>query len=53
MPVILNPVLPSEIQSRVWDQARYSNFRDKINLYRGWIDDAHNEADRDESIGKW
>ncbi|KVU74716.1 hypothetical protein WK73_15135 [Burkholderia ubonensis] len=53
VPVICNPVLPSEIQSRVWDQTQYSNFRDKINLYRGWIDDAYNEADRDESIGKW
>lgn len=52
-PEIRNPVLCSEIQSRVWDQAQYSNFRDKINLYRGWIDDAYNEADRDESIGKW
>ncbi|MEN8506306.1 MULTISPECIES: SMODS domain-containing nucleotidyltransferase [Paraburkholderia] len=53
VPVIVNPVLSSEIQSRVWGQTQYSNFRDKINLYRGWIDDAYNEADRDESIGKW
>lgn len=53
VPVIRNSALPSEIQSRVWDQTQFSNFRDKINLYRGWIDDAYNEADRDESIGKW
>jgi hypothetical protein len=50
---IRNPVLWSEIQSDVWDQTKYSNFRDKINLYRGWIDDAYDEQDRDESIGKW
>ncbi|MFA6901618.1 MAG: hypothetical protein WC236_00905 [Gallionellaceae bacterium] len=53
VPEIRNPVLWSEIQSQVWDQTQYSNFRDKINLYRGWIDDAYNETDRDESIGKW
>nr|WP_205019825.1 nucleotidyltransferase [Paraburkholderia azotifigens] len=53
VPTVLNPVLSSEVQSRVWDQTRYSNFRDKINLYRGWIDDAYDETDRDESIGKW
>lgn len=53
VPVILNPVLSSEVQSSVWDQTQYSNFRDKVNLYRGWIDDAYTETDRDESIGKW
>lgn len=53
LPEIRNPVLWSDIQSRVWDQTKYSNFRDKINLYRGWIDDAYAEQDRDESIGKW
>ncbi|MCW5595257.1 MAG: hypothetical protein KIT42_05225 [Rhodocyclaceae bacterium] len=53
VPSVLNPVLFSETQSAGWDQTQYSNFRDKINLYRGWIDDAYNEPDRDESIGKW
>lgn len=53
VPVVRNPVLFSEDQSQAWTQTQYSNFRDKINLYRGWIDDAYDEADRDESIGKW
>jgi len=53
VPELRNPVLWSEIQSQVWNQTQYDNFRDKINLYRGWIDDAYNETDRDESIGKW
>lgn len=53
VPVIRNPVLPSDIQSRVWDQTQYGNFREKINLYRTWIDEAFAEEDRDESIGKW
>ena len=52
-PVIQNPVLSSDIQSRVWDQTQYSNFRKKINLYRTWIDEAYAEEDCDESIGKW
>jgi len=53
VPVIRNPVLSSDIQSRVWDQTQYGNFREKINLYRTWIDEAFAEEDRDESIGKW
>lgn len=53
LPVIRNPALSSDIQSRVWDQTQYGNFRDKINLYRTWIDEAFAEEDRDESIGKW
>lgn len=53
VPVIRNPVLSSDIQSRAWDQTKYGNFREKINLYRTWIDEAFTEADRDESIGKW
>lgn len=53
VPVIRNPVLSSDIQSRVWDQTQYGNFREKISLYRTWIDEAFTEEDRDESIGKW
>lgn len=52
-PTVRNPVLGSEIQSSVWSDTQYTNFRDKINLYRGWVDDAYLEEDRDESIGKW
>ncbi|WP_104611130.1 SMODS domain-containing nucleotidyltransferase [Ralstonia mannitolilytica] len=53
LPDVRNPVLPSEVQSSIWDETQYSNFRDKINLYRGWVDEAFDEPDRDESIGKW
>lgn len=52
-PVVTNPSLVTEDFSRLWDETQYGNFRDKINLYRDWIDDAFDEADRDESIGKW
>lgn len=53
MPTIHNPALPSENFNRHWDQAKYDNFRNKIHQYRGWIDDAYDEADRTESIRKW
>lgn len=53
VPVVPNPVLPQEDQASGWDKTQYSNFRDKVNLYRGWIDEAYDEPDRDESIGKW
>lgn len=52
-PTVTNPVLTSEVLSSSWDDTRYANFRDKVHTYRGWIDDAYGEADRDESIGKW
>lgn len=53
LPEIHNPVLWGEVQSRCWDQTKYSNFRSVINRYRGWIDEAYDEADKDESIAKW
>lgn len=53
VPTVPNPKLPQEDQASGWDQTQYGNFRDKVNLYRGWIDDAFAEEDRDESIGKW
>lgn len=53
VPTIPNPKLLQEDQASGWDQTQYGNFRDKVNLYRGWIDDAFAEEDRDESIGKW
>lgn len=52
-PTVRNPVLFEEIQSTAWDDTKYSNFRAKVNLYRSWIDDAYDEPDREESIGKW
>ncbi|MCT7328807.1 SMODS domain-containing nucleotidyltransferase [Ralstonia mojiangensis] len=53
VPTVPNPKLLQEDQAIGWGQSQYSNFRDKINLYRGWIDEAYAENDRDESIGKW
>lgn len=52
-PEVRNPVLASEVFSDRWTDTTYANFRDKIHLYRSWIDDAYLETDRAESIGKW
>lgn len=52
-PTVRNPVLTSEVFSGAWDDARYANFRDRIHTYRTWIDEAYEDADRDESILKW
>lgn len=52
-PTVTNPVLSSETLSSAWDDTKYANFRAMMNQYRGWIDDAYAEQDRDESIGKW
>jgi hypothetical protein len=52
-PRITNPVLASEVVSDLWSDEQYANFRNKVHQYREWIDDAYEETDRDESIGKW
>lgn len=53
MPSIPNPVLPDQDLSCHWTQEQYTNFRSKIHKYRGWIDDAYQEEDWDESLHKW
>jgi hypothetical protein len=52
-PAVTNPFLPSENFADGWTDEQYENFRNKINTYREWIDDAFAELDRNESIGKW
>ncbi|WP_313928327.1 hypothetical protein [Pseudoxanthomonas sp.] len=53
VPVVSNPVLSSEDQASGWTEVQYTNFRDYIHRYRGWIDDAYGEADAGESVTKW
>lgn len=52
-PMVRNPVLFTEVQSNAWDDVKYENFRNKINKYRKWIDEAYDEDDRGESISAW
>jgi hypothetical protein len=53
MPVVKNPVLPTEHFNRHWDRDRYDNFRTVIHRYKEWIDDAFDEVDHDASLRKW
>jgi hypothetical protein len=52
-PDVRNPVLSSEVQSNAWDDAKYQNFRNQINRYRIWMDDAYSEVNQEESMAKW
>lgn len=53
MPDVRNPAWQDESFTRHWDEEKYENFRNRINTYRTWIDEAFEEPDRDESIRKW
>ncbi|MBI1328396.1 MAG: nucleotidyltransferase [Alphaproteobacteria bacterium] len=52
-PTVSNPKLPSEDFAEGWTQSQYSNFRDFINKYRKWIDEAYECDDRTTSIKLW
>lgn len=52
-PEVPNPKLGSEDFAAVWTETQYSNFRNFIHKYRGWIDEAYDETDRTESIKAW
>lgn len=53
MPSIDDPSEPTENYNHRWDQQEYANFRTKIHLYRGWIDEAYFEEEAEESRTKW
>lgn len=52
-PVVKNPSLESEDFATLWTDTQYLNFRNFVNKYRGWIDDAVASPSREESIEKW
>lgn len=52
-PVVSNPFLWTEDFAADLTDVQYSNLRDVIHRYRGWIDEAYDEEDRSESIAKW
>lgn len=52
-PSVLNPFLANEDFASNLTEDQYTNLRDMVAKYRGWIDDAYDEADRNESIAKW
>jgi hypothetical protein len=52
-PAVTNPFLQTENFADAWTDAQYENFRERIQTYREWIDEAYDEQDRAESIAKW
>jgi hypothetical protein len=52
-PEVPNPALPTEDFADLWNDTQYANFRNFVNKYRGWIDDAMDAATRADSIEKW
>lgn len=53
VPIVPNPVLATENQASGWNLGQYSNFRNQINRYRQWIDDAYEDPDAASSMQKW
>lgn len=52
-PAVPNPSLASEDFADLWNDTQYANFRNFVNKYRKWIDDAVNATTRSDSIEKW
>jgi hypothetical protein len=52
-PVVSNPSLPTEDFADLWNDTQYANFRNFVNKYRNWIDEAIDAETRSESIEKW
>lgn len=53
MPSIVDPSCPTENFNHRWNQDQYANFRNLINTYSEWAEDAHVEVDPEESKRKW
>ena len=53
MPVIKNPVLPSENFNRHWDQRRYANFRNRVKSYAQTAKQAKAEPSAEKAIKLW
>lgn len=53
MPSIDDPSCPTENFNHRWNQDEYANFRNWIHTFSGWINDAFDEPDQDESYKKW
>lgn len=51
-PRVNNPFVDCDFASDLTD-VQYDNLKKMVSKYRGWIDDAYAETDRNESIAKW
>lgn len=52
-PVVQNPSLPSENLANLWNDTQYANFRNFVNKYRKWVDEAIDAQTKSDSIEKW
>lgn len=52
-PFVANPSQPTEDFGKLLSDTGYANFRSFVNKYRGWIDEAIEAEDFDESIAAW
>lgn len=52
-PEVPNPSMDSENFADLWTDDQYANFRNFVHKYRGWIDEAIDETDFNESIKAW
>lgn len=53
MPIIENPVNEEEDFNRHWTQEKYDNFRNQINKYNLWLNEAFDEEEQSDSVTKW
>ena len=53
MAAIKNPVLPTEDFNRHWDQQKYSNFRNRVQLYAAMAKQAQAEPSAEKAIKRW
>ena len=53
MPAIRNPVLPTETFNRHWDQAKYANFRNRVNSHSRTAKRAKEEPSNQKAVKIW
>ena len=53
MPEIRNPVLPTETFNRHWDQAKYANFRNRVNSHARTAKKAKEESSSEDAVKIW
>ncbi len=53
MPIIKNPVLPSENFNRHWDEKNYDHFRKMFGLYTAKMNESFELQDHNKSVKKW
>lgn len=52
-PKVLNPALETQDFADLWNDTQYANFRNFVNKYRNWVDEAVAAETRADSIEKW